>query len=117
MEALPILAIVIVVGIVLLSLFFYFVPVGLWVTAYFSGVRVRIFGDLVGMRLRKIPPARIVRPMISATKAGLEVSAEKLEAHYLAGGNVEAVVIALISAGYCPERINRQKARAPNMSS
>ncbi len=98
MPAFPFMAIIIVVAFVFLSLFFYFVPVGLWVTAYFAGVKVRIVGDLVGMRLRKVPPARIVNPLISATKAGLDLPLDKLEAHYLAGGNVHAVVIALISA-------------------
>ncbi len=84
--------------IVFLSLFTYFVPVGLWVTAYFSGVKVSIFRDLVGMRLRKVPPSAIIRPKISADKAGIEVRLDRMEAHYLAGGHVEAVILALISA-------------------
>ncbi len=84
--------------IIFLSLFTYFVPIGLWVTAYFSGVKVSIFRDLVGMRLRKVPPSAIIRPKISADKAGIDVRIDRLEAHYLAGGNVEAVILALISA-------------------
>ncbi|MFZ5519358.1 MAG: flotillin-like protein FloA [Candidatus Zhuqueibacterota bacterium] len=93
------LIILVVIGIIIFfSLFTYFVPIGLWITAYFSGVKVRILKDLVGMRLRKVPPHLIVRPMISATKAGIEVDINKMEAHYLAGGNVERVVNALISA-------------------
>ena len=89
----------ILLGIILfLSLFTYFVPIGLWITAFFAGVRVNIFKDLVGMRLRKVPPAAIVRPKISATKAGLTVDLDRMEAHYLAGGSVEAVILALISA-------------------
>ena len=84
--------------IIFISLFTYFIPIGLWITAYFSGVKVSIFRDLMGMRLRKVPPQAIVRPKISATKAGLEVSLDRMEAHYLAGGNVEAVILALISA-------------------
>lgn len=84
--------------IVFLSLFTYFIPLGLWITAYFAGVRVAIFRDLVGMRLRKVPPREIIRPKISATKAGLEVRQDRMEAHYLAGGNVNAVILALISA-------------------
>ena len=84
--------------IIFISLFTYFIPIGLWVTAYFSGVKVSIFKDLMGMRLRKVPPQAIVRPKISATKAGLEVSLDRMEAHYLAGGNVDAVILALISA-------------------
>ncbi|MCK5327154.1 MAG: flotillin-like FloA family protein, partial [Candidatus Latescibacteria bacterium] len=84
--------------IVFLSILFHFVPIGLWITAYFSGVRVKIFKDLVGMRLRKVPPAHIIRPMIAATKAGLDLDIDKMEAHYLAGGRVQDVVNALISA-------------------
>ena len=84
--------------VVFLFLFTYFIPVGLWVTAYFAGVRVAIFRDLVGMRLRQVPPGAIVQPLISATKAGLDLKLDELEAHYLAGGNVKDVVNALISA-------------------
>ena len=84
--------------VLLLALLAYFVPVGLWISAFFAGVKVQIFKDLVGMRLRKVPPVAIVRPKISATKAGLEVDLDRMEAHYLAGGNVEAVILALISA-------------------
>ncbi len=88
--------------IALIVLFFvfllYFVPLGLWVTAYFSGVRLKLFRDLVGMRLRKVPPVRIVKPLITAHKAGIYVDTPQLEAHYLAQGNVQKVVNALISA-------------------
>ncbi|HYE95037.1 MAG TPA: flotillin-like protein FloA [Rubricoccaceae bacterium] len=76
----------------------YFIPVRLWVTAIFSGVPLRLFRDLVGMRLRSVPPAAIVRPLITAHKAGIPVQTPELEAHYLAGGNVQKVVNALISA-------------------
>ena len=82
---------------VVLSLILYFVPLGLWITALFSGVRVSI-GTLIGMRLRKVNPGEIVRPLISATKAGLELDIGQMEAHNLAGGNVGRVVTALISA-------------------
>lgn len=81
----------------IIGLFFYFVPVGLWITALFSGVKVSM-GTLIGMRLRKVPPADIVRPLISAQKAGLDLDIGQMEAHYLAGGNVGRVVTALISA-------------------
>jgi uncharacterized protein YqfA (UPF0365 family) len=80
-----------------LILFFYFVPIGLWITAIFSGVKVRI-GTLIGMRLRKVAPSAIVRPLISATKAEIDLDIGQMEAHYLAGGDVERVVNALISA-------------------
>lgn len=83
--------------IIFVSLFFRFVPVGLWITAYFSGVKVGI-GDLVGMRLRRVVPSAIVNPLIKATKAGLTIATNELEAHYLAGGNVNLVVDALIAA-------------------
>lgn len=80
-----------------IGLFFRFVPVGLWVTAYFSGVKVGI-SNLVGMRLRRVVPAHIINPLIKATKAGLTIETNQLEAHYLAGGNVNLVVDALIAA-------------------
>jgi len=90
--------VLIVVVVFLLILFFYFVPVGLYITAYFSGVKVKIFKDLIGMRLRKVPPYIIVRSLITASKAGIAIEQPKLEAHYLAGGNVIKVINALISA-------------------
>ena len=83
--------------IILVILFFTFIPVGLWITAFFSGVKIRI-GTLIGMRLRRVIPSRIVNPMIKATKAGLTIGVDKLEAHYLAGGNVNTLVDALIAA-------------------
>jgi uncharacterized protein YqfA (UPF0365 family) len=86
-----------IVIIIILMLFFTFVPVGLWITAFFSGVRVGI-ATLIGMRLRRVVPSRIVNPMIKATKAGLEINIDELEAHYLAGGNVNTLVDALIAA-------------------
>ena len=93
-----VLLITVVVGILLfLALLFTFIPVGLWITAYFSGVKIGLF-TLVGMRLRRVVPSRIVNPMIKATKAGIDLGVDKLEAHYLAGGNVNAVIDALIAA-------------------
>ena len=76
----------------------YLVPVRLWITAVFSGVRLKLFSDLVGMRLRQVPPSIIVRSLITAHKAGIDVETSKLEAHYLAGGQVLQVIKALISA-------------------
>ena len=86
-----------VIVILILSLFFRFVPVGLWITAYFSGVKLRI-SNLVGMRLRRVSPSMIVQPMIKATKAGLNIDINELEAHYLAGGDINLVIDALIAA-------------------
>ncbi|WP_242854406.1 flotillin-like protein FloA [Oxobacter pfennigii] len=74
-----------------------FVPVGLWISAAAAGVRVGL-GTLIGMRLRRVPPVKIVNPQIKAVKAGVPTSIDNLEAHYLAGGNVDRVVNALIAA-------------------
>lgn len=99
MEIVSVTGLLLIGLIVLFLIFFlYFVPVGLWVTAYFTGVRLKLVRDLVGMRLRKVPPAIIVKPLITAHKAGISVDTPMLEAHYLAGGNVQKVVNALISA-------------------
>lgn len=86
-----------VLGIIFLFIFLYFVPVNLWITAIFSGVKVGLF-ELVFMRIRKVPPGIIVRELITANKAGLQASTSDLETHYLAGGNVPSVIKALISA-------------------
>ena len=86
-----------IIIILVIILFFTFVPVGLWITAFFSGVKVGI-SNLIGMRLRRVVPTRIVNPMIKATKAGLEIDINDLEAHYLAGGNVNVLIDALIAA-------------------
>ncbi|QGG52369.1 flotillin-like protein FloA [Lysinibacillus pakistanensis] len=90
-----------IIGLVLLfivvAVFFTFVPVALWISALAAGVRVSIF-TLIGMRLRRVIPSRIVNPLIKAHKAGLPVTINQLESHYLAGGNVDRVVNALIAA-------------------
>lgn len=87
----------VVLGIIVLSMFFSFVPIGLWITAFFSGVKVSM-ATLTGMRLRRVAPSKIINPMIKATKAGLDIKVNELEAHYLAGGNVDTLVDALIAA-------------------
>ena len=89
-------------------IFLYFVPINLWITAIFSGVRVGLL-ELVFMRIRKVPPSIIVNQLITATKAGLSIEDDQsktkrnmkssdLETHYLAGGDVPLVIKALISA-------------------
>lgn len=78
-------------------IFLHFVPLGLWISALAADVRVGIV-TLVGMRMRRVPPAKIILPLIKANKAGLNVAVNQLEAHYLAGGNVDKVVDALIAA-------------------
>ncbi|MDQ0244497.1 uncharacterized protein YqfA (UPF0365 family) [Bacillus fengqiuensis] len=84
-------------AVILLGVFFTFVPVMLWISALAAGVRISIF-TLIGMRLRRVIPSRVVNPLIKASKAGLDVSINQLESHYLAGGNVDRVVNALIAA-------------------
>jgi len=105
--------ILILLGVIL---FFYFVPLGLWVTAFFSGVKVAIVRDLIGMRLRKVSPGPIVRAMITATKAGLTLELSKLEAHFLAGGNILKVIRALISADKARLGLTFEKAAAIDLA-
>lgn len=94
-----IISFVIIVALVLvgLSILFSFVPIGLWISALAAGVKIGIF-TLVGMRFRRVPPGLIVNSLIKADKAGLNITTNQLEAHYLAGGNVDRVVNALIAA-------------------
>lgn len=96
LSSLAILALV-AVAIIVLAIFFTFVPVMLWISALAAGVRISIF-TLVGMRLRRVIPSRVVNPLIKAHKAGLVMTTNQLESHYLAGGNVDRVVNALIAA-------------------
>ncbi len=86
-----------IIILIVVIVFFSLVPLGLWISALAAGVKVSIL-NLIGMRLRRVPPASIILPLIKATKADLELTAESLEAHYLAGGNVDRVVISLIAA-------------------
>lgn len=97
MEAIIGSGFIVVIVIVAIMLFLHFVPIGLWISALASNVHVGIF-TLVGMRMRRVPPQKIVLPLIKANKAGLNVNVNQLEAHYLAGGNVDKVVDALIAA-------------------
>ena len=83
--------------IVFIFLFLYFIPLGLWISAIAAGVKIGFF-NLIGMRLRRVVPSSIVGPLIKSHKAGLDLTSDKLEAHYLAGGNVNKVVDALIAA-------------------
>ena len=117
MEAFTGLSVFVIIGIIFfLILFTYFVPIGLYITAYFSGVKLKIFKDLVGMRLRKVSPTVIVRNLISATKARLELETALVEAHYLAGGNVTTVVNALISASKANLDLSFEKAAAIDLA-
>lgn len=95
--------------------FLYFVPVNLWITALFSGVRVGLL-ELVFMRIRKVPPGIIVDSLITATKAGLQVSVSEIETHYLAGGHVPSVVRALISADKANIQLSFKQATAIDLA-
>ena len=112
--SLPFLLIVFL-GIIGFFMFLYFVPVGLWITAIFAGVRVTI-GELIGMRIRKVPPGIIVNALITATKAGLQVTTRELETHYLAGGDVPNVIRALISADKANMNLSFKQATAINLA-
>ncbi len=95
--------------------FFILVPMGLWISAIASGVKIGIF-NLIGMRLRRVKPVKIVLPMIKATKAGLKLTVNQLEAHLLAGGNVDAVVNALIAAERAGMNLNFEQASAIDLA-
>ena len=112
---LPILLIAIFAGIVLFFVFLYYFPVGLWITALFSGVKVGLF-DLLFMRIRKVPPGVIVNSLITATKAGLQLTTSELETHYLAGGHVPSVIKALISADKANIAITFKQATAIDLA-
>src|SRR6476620_7932099 len=102
-------------GIIFFFLFLYFIPVGLWITAVFANVKVTI-GELIGMRIRKVPPSVIVNSLITATKAGLQVTTRELETHYLAGGDVPNVIRALISADKANISLSFKQATAINLA-
>jgi uncharacterized protein YqfA (UPF0365 family) len=114
-NAVVLAVLVIVVFIFVLSLFTYFIPIGLWINALSAGVRVPLF-SLVGMRLRKVPPSVIVTSKITAQKAGIEVLLDQLESHFLAGGNVQKVVAALISADKAQIHIGWDRATAIDLA-
>ncbi len=101
--------------IVLLLVFLTVIPVGMWISAIASGVKISIF-SLVGMKIRRVKPAKIVGPMIKATKAGLEVKTNELEAHYLAGGNVDNVINALIAAERAGMSLSFEQASAIDLA-
>lgn len=103
------------IGTVLFFVFLYFVPVNLWITAIFSGVKVGLF-DLVFMRVRKVPPRIIVESLITSTKAGLNLTTADLETHYLAGGHVPSVIKALISADKANIHLSFKQAAAIDLA-
>jgi len=102
-------------GIIFLVTFFRFVPIGLWITALASGVKVSLM-QLVGMRFRKVIPAAIVNPLIAGEKAGISLPVDSLEGHYLAGGDVSRVVNALISADKAGIALDLKQATAIDLA-
>lgn len=110
-----IILLIIAGAIIFLSIFLSFVPIGLWISALASNVKVNMI-SLVGMRLRRVTPSRIIFPLIKATKAGLDVNVTNLEAHYLAGGNVDRVVDALIAAHRAELGLTFQRAAAIDLA-
>ncbi|MBT2636495.1 MULTISPECIES: flotillin-like protein FloA [Bacillaceae] len=105
----------IALGIIFLGVLLTFVPVMLWISALAAGVRVSIF-TLIGMRLRRVIPSRVINPMIKAHKAGLNVTTNQLESHYLAGGNVDRVVNALIAAHRANIELSFERAAAIDLA-
>ena len=105
----------IILAVIILGIFFTFVPVGLWISALAAGVRVSIL-TLIGMRLRRVIPGRIVNPLIKAHKAGIDVTINQLESHYLAGGNVDRVVNALIAAQRANIELSFERAAAIDLA-
>jgi uncharacterized protein YqfA (UPF0365 family) len=115
MDGILIYVITLFVIILGLTIFLSFVPLGLWISSLAAGVNIGIF-NLVGMRLRRVVPSRIVNPLIKARKAGLGVSVNQLEAHYLAGGNVDRVVNALIAAQRAAIDLSFERAAAIDLA-
>ena len=115
MTEITILILVIGAIVVFFSILLTIIPVGLWISAIAANVKVGIF-TLVGMRLRRVVPSRVVNPLIKATKAGLSLTINKLEAHYLAGGNVDRVVNALIAAQRANIPLEFEKAAAIDLA-
>jgi uncharacterized protein YqfA (UPF0365 family) len=109
------LPVLLIIVIILFASMMSFIPVRLWIEAIFSGVKIGL-GSLVGMRLRKVSPPAVIRPQIAATKAGLALRTNELEAHFLAGGNVDRVVRALISADKAGIELPFQKAAAIDLA-
>jgi len=109
------LPVLVILGVVAIGVVLSFIPVRLWIEAWFSGVRIGM-GTLIGMRLRKVSPPAIIRPLIAATKAGLDLRVNELEAHYLAGGSVIRVTQALISADKAGIELQFQTAAAIDLA-
>ena len=113
--SLGVVVVLVILIILALLLLFWLVPIRLWIAAWSSNAYVGIT-TLIAMRLRRVPPTQIVIPRISAVKAGIDISINDLEAHFLAGGNVAAVVNALISADKANIQLSFQRAAAIDLA-
>ncbi len=109
------LLIFLVLIITVITAIFSFIPVGLWISALAAGVRIGLM-TLIGMRLRRVPPDKIINPLVKADKAGLNLTVNQLEAHYLAGGNVDNVVNALIAAERAAINLSFEQAAAIDLA-
>lgn len=115
MDSYLFIIIVVIAVVFLIAVFLTFVPLGLWISSLAANVKVSIF-NLVGMRLRRVVPSKIVIPLIKSTKAGMGLNVNQLEAHYLAGGNVDNVVNALIAAHRADIDLQFEKAAAIDLA-
>ncbi len=113
-EILPLLVLLVII-VIGFSVILSFIPLRLWIAALASGAHVGLV-TLIGMRLRRVIPAKVVEPLIKATKAGLELNVNKLEGHYLAGGNVNRVVDALIAAQRANIELGFERAAAIDLA-
>lgn len=114
MDKIVVISLIGIIGL-LVVLFFVFVPVGLWISSLAANVKISIF-NLIGMKLRRVTPSRIVMPLIKATKAGMNLGVNQLEAHYLAGGNVDNVINALIASERAGIELPFEKAAAIDLA-
>src|SRR5699024_3028648 len=112
-EVAPVIFVALII--IALVVLFTFVPVALWISALAAGVKVGLF-TFVGMRLRRVVPSRVINPLIKAYKAGLDVTTNQLESHYLAGGNVDRVVNALIAAHRANINLTFERAAAIDLA-
>jgi uncharacterized protein YqfA (UPF0365 family) len=111
----PLSIVIIAIAVLLVIVFAFFIPVGLWISAIAAGVKISFF-NLIGMRLRRVVPSAIIAPMIKSHKAGLKITSDTLESHYLAGGNVDNVVDALIAAARAEIDLTFEQAAAIDLA-
>ena len=111
------LSVLLIIGLIvlLLAVFFSVIPIRLWIAAIASNAKVGII-TLIGMKLRRVKPSNIVLPLIRATKAGIDVSINQLESHYLSGGKVDRVVDALIAAHRAKLALSFERAAAIDLA-